>query len=566
MNNSRQLNLILKLKDEVSGSLDKVNSKMQDLKPTFQKMALIGTASFLAIGTGIYKATQQAVNAQEIYNKFDVVFSDVGKAAENVALDLRDNFGMAESTAKDLLSATGDMLTGFGLTGGAALDLAERTNKLAVDLASFTNIQGGAERASTALTKALLGERESVKELGIAILEEDVKAKVLSMRATGELTDETERQARALATLEIAISQSKNAIGDFARTQDSLANQQRTLNERLKEVVETLGVAFIPLATELMNAIIPLVATIATWVKENPKLTRNIALVGLAVSALVAGIGLLGLVLPGVITLFGMLTISMLPLIATIAIVTLIFGALAVYWVKNFDTMMMGVDVFMEGWTKFMDHVILGADVVEEHTNRMAKSWRNYFDDVILGTNVVEESFSNFINSASSLNNSATSKIGTAWNLLFDNLYLGIQVAFEGITTFLTGGVNLIITIFESMANSIISSINGILDGINKVARRLESFGIDVPTIQLLSNLKIPRLAEGGVVNKPTLAMIGEGNESEAVLPLSKLNKFSGGGGVTINISTMVGEEEYAEKMGDKIIQSLKQNQLMTSV
>jgi hypothetical protein len=35
---------------------------------------------------------------------------------------------------------------------------------------------------------------------------------------------------------------------------------------------------------------------------------------------------------------------------------------------------------------------------------------------------------------------------------------------------------------------------------------------------------------------------------------------------VNINIQQMIGEEEYAEKMGDKIIQSLKQNQLMTSI
>lgn len=36
----------------------------------------------------------------------------------------------------------------------------------------------------------------------------------------------------------------------------------------------------------------------------------------------------------------------------------------------------------------------------------------------------------------------------------------------------------------------------------------------------------IPGLATGGIVTSPTLAMIGEGNESEAVLPLSKLNSL----------------------------------------
>jgi uncharacterized protein YukE len=41
----------------------------------------------------------------------------------------------------------------------------------------------------------------------------------------------------------------------------------------------------------------------------------------------------------------------------------------------------------------------------------------------------------------------------------------------------------------------------------------------------------IPALAEGGVVTGPTLALIGEGRESEAVIPLSKLNTMMEGGG-----------------------------------
>jgi len=41
----------------------------------------------------------------------------------------------------------------------------------------------------------------------------------------------------------------------------------------------------------------------------------------------------------------------------------------------------------------------------------------------------------------------------------------------------------------------------------------------------------IPALAEGGIVTGPTLALIGEGRESEAVIPLSKLNTMMEGGG-----------------------------------
>ena len=43
----------------------------------------------------------------------------------------------------------------------------------------------------------------------------------------------------------------------------------------------------------------------------------------------------------------------------------------------------------------------------------------------------------------------------------------------------------------------------------------------------------IPMLAEGGIVTAPTLAMIGEGGQSEAVIPLDRLGEFGGGSGPT---------------------------------
>lgn len=43
-------------------------------------------------------------------------------------------------------------------------------------------------------------------------------------------------------------------------------------------------------------------------------------------------------------------------------------------------------------------------------------------------------------------------------------------------------------------------------------------FGVNLPTI--------PALAEGGIVTKATMALVGEGKEHEAVIPLSKLDKL----------------------------------------
>lgn len=48
-------------------------------------------------------------------------------------------------------------------------------------------------------------------------------------------------------------------------------------------------------------------------------------------------------------------------------------------------------------------------------------------------------------------------------------------------------------------------------------------------------------LAQGGIVTKPTLSLIGEGGEPEAVIPLSKMRDTMGGG-ITVNITAGVGD------------------------
>ena len=149
-----------------------------------------------------------------------------------------------------LLSDTGDLLTGFGFTQEEALKLSTEVNKLAVDLASFTNFSGGAEGASLALTKALLGERESIKSLGIAITEADLKQYA---KDQGLVFKELDRVSKAQLTFQLAMEQSKNAVGDFARTSDSFAGQLRILQGELEDVAIKVGVELLPLAKDLLG-------------------------------------------------------------------------------------------------------------------------------------------------------------------------------------------------------------------------------------------------------------------------------------------------------------------------
>ena len=224
--------------------------------------AVIKTIDFLK------DSTLAAINAQETFSKFDVVFSEMGSAAENAAKQFQDSFDLASVTAKKMLSDTGNLLSGFGATQAQALDLSVQVNTLASDLASFTNYSGGAEGASQALTKALLGERESLKQLGIVIREEDINIK-LAQKGQKDLTGNALNLAKAQATLEIALEQGKNAIGDYERTHDSASNTLKRAKEATTELQVAIGTALSP-SVSILGGLWATVATeLAKVIKAN---------------------------------------------------------------------------------------------------------------------------------------------------------------------------------------------------------------------------------------------------------------------------------------------------------
>ncbi len=257
--NKFTLNFKTKAARAIAAAKRKLDGFPDRLKKISKSLGAIGT-KFTAIATvpiAFFTASfiKAASNAEETRSKFNTVFSDIRSQADITADNLGKNFGLAGTKARELIGDTGDLLTGFGFTSKTALDLSNKVNELAVDLASFTNFSGGAEGASQALTKALLGERESIKSLGISILEEDVKARVKQLVLVDKMKFATLRQAKAFATLQLAQEQSKNAIGDFNRTSESYANKVRVMQARTQDLRESFGRILLPIAVKVVEAL-----------------------------------------------------------------------------------------------------------------------------------------------------------------------------------------------------------------------------------------------------------------------------------------------------------------------
>lgn len=87
--------------------------------------------------------------------------------------------------------------------------------------------------------------------------------------------------------------------------------------------------------------------------------------------------------------------------------------------------------------------------------------------------------------------------------------------AWNGVKNIFKGVFDSLVWIAKAPLNAIISLINGAISGINSMIRMVNK----VPGIEIGQIPKIPYLAKGGIIDNPTLAMVGEAGR-EAVVPL----------------------------------------------
>ena len=231
-----------KLEAELNQLKAKSNRTVGNIQNSFKNLFLYigGAAALRGIFQFIKYTKNLARDAEEIRSKFVQVFSGVGEGANEVAKSFAKDFGLAISTSKNLLAETGDLLVGFGFTDQKALELSVSVNRLAQDLVSFKNFQGGAKGASDALTKALFGETEAAKSLGI-VIRQDSKEFKLAVQNRAIEKGLTESQAKALVILDEAYRQTQKAVGDYGRTKESLANTERAFAEEIKALNEEMG-------------------------------------------------------------------------------------------------------------------------------------------------------------------------------------------------------------------------------------------------------------------------------------------------------------------------------------
>lgn len=291
----------------ITSKLDKIDRRLRRVQKTskktstslvssFGKMA-IGVGSFLLafrgfrlVKDGLFAATKTASDFFEENQKFGVVFRGVSSEADSMRDTLVKSYNFSRLEATQLLAATGDLLVSQGFTRKESLKMSFALNKLAADRASFTNLEGGALRASKILTKALIGEREGLKSIGLAVnsttqvFKEQFKVGLKIRKGNID-------QAKTLATWDIVLKQSADSLGDVARNQGTYASNLRLMESRTSDFTAEIGEAFLPVMNVLLSKFIEGAQVIGQFAKENKKAISSALITGLQFA--IKGFGLL---------------------------------------------------------------------------------------------------------------------------------------------------------------------------------------------------------------------------------------------------------------------------------
>ena len=126
--------------------------------------------------------------------------------------------------------------------------------------------------------------------------------------------------------------------------------------------------------------------------------------------------------------------------------------------------------------------------------------------------------------------------------------------AFDTLKESMPGTIDMLNKVLRAL-EGIVAAATAALDALDRVTAGKASSGLGKGLGRLINPLgNIPGLAEGGIVTRPTLAMIGEGGQSEAVIPLDKLGKM-GGGNITINVT---GGLATSAEIGESVVNALR--------
>lgn len=541
------------------------NAILPALNAMMSALATVTTylaAFFSVLGGSSFKASMVSAKA---LNKQKSAIAGVGAASKKTAKEMQKSLaGFDEITNLNTPSADTGSAGGAGGAGGIApiVDPGLDTSKFETALKRFlSKLDPYLEPARQALGR-LKDAFEPLKQnifAGLYWLKDNILIPLGKWTITEVVPRFIDILSGALKVLNSVIEALKPLF-------------QWLWDNMLKPLAEWTG----GVITDVLDAIIGGLNNFSGWVDENQKTVENLALI---IGSIAAAWGLVNVAI-GVwtaITAFvapimtaisaagGVMAAVMAainwPIVIAVAAIAALIAIGTLLW-KNWDQISAWLKKTWEGIKETASRVWSAIVSTIKNVFNGIGAW---FSGVFTGAwNGIKNAFSvvgSFFRSVWNGIKGVFASVGSWFRSIFTGAWNGIKIAFSSVTSFFQGiwntikrtfttigsvigngianafktVVNSVIRFAERTINGFIRAINGAISLINKIP------GVN---ISRLATLNIPKLATGGMIEQPTLAMVGEAGK-EAVLPIDKDR------GAMAQIAGMLADEMGAGGGGD---------------
>jgi len=272
------------LKLNLLADVSEFNAGLEAAQGNFKKFGdkldnISGKASlaFGAIAIGAKGTIDAASDLNESMSKTSVVFEDATDSIVKFSETSATSIGLSQKAALEAASDFAIFGKAAGLTGKDLSAFSTDTLTLAADLASFNNVS--LDEAINAIGAGLRGESEPLRRFGVLLSADAVEAEALRMgleKGTKGFTD----QQKVLARQSLIMEQTTIQQGDFARTSEGAANQQRILTAQMEDAKTKIGQGLLPIYQQLIALIVPF----AGYLSENADMISKVALVVLGLT------------------------------------------------------------------------------------------------------------------------------------------------------------------------------------------------------------------------------------------------------------------------------------------
>jgi len=540
--------------------------------------------------------------------------TEVGPLIKQVS-DSMDMFGVSSDQAAATMDsfAKASQMTGVPISQltSRVTEFGPVLRNLGLGMNDTIALMGQLEGAGISASRVMPGLNAAMRRMAASGTTDMSEGLQEAMRNIKGATSDTEALnmatdlfgAEGAQRMSVAI---RDGTVDIQEMSDTLANSQGTVDamnegtlttgERFKMLGDRAKIALEPLAG-IMAAIGPIVIILPSMVAGIAALSGMMS--GLSLATMGAAIKTAALtVVTGLQTVASWLgaaaatalSLALSPIGLIIIGIALAVGAAILIW-KNWDAIMAVVNETLHKIDKFLRDTfgptwIYLKQVVKDVVAGIVELFKGMFalfsgdiegfkEHMSNALGLLKKAWEMFVeNLWKPFDDFMTNKLGAAWTLFSGIMKAQLDVAigfFNGFVEILKGIWDLIVGIFtgdtnkitdgfKGIVNGILTMFNGLIKAVNRIGFSLpdwlggKSFSLNIP--------EIPKLAEGGIVNRPTLAMIGEGGP-EAVVPLNRGGGL--GGGVTVNVmmpeggTVIMDDEQTMQRFSDFITREIRQ-------